>query len=119
MGSAWRTARSSRTDLSFTAAKTRERSAASTAWPSSATEALKVSETSRPAEIFDLPGGHLGPGAPADVTVIDPEARWTVRQEGLRSRSKNSPFAGWEVVGRAALTVVGGKVVHAVEAHRG
>jgi dihydroorotase len=74
--------------------------------------------SARPAAIFDLPGGDLGPGKAADVTVIDPEARWTVSPDRLRSRSKNTPFSGWELTGRAALTVVGGKVVFAAKRFR-
>jgi dihydroorotase len=69
--------------------------------------------SARPAAIFGLPGGDLAPGRPADVTVIDPEARWTVSPERLRSRSKNTPFSGWELTGRTALTVVGGKLAFA------
>jgi dihydroorotase len=66
-----------------------------------------------PAAIFALPGGDLAPGRPADVTVIDPEARWTVVPEHFRSRSRNSPFSRWQVQGKAVMTVVGGKVVFA------
>ena len=49
--------------------------------------------------------------APADVTVIDPRAEWTVRPEAFLSKSRNSPFAGWKLRGRAALTLVGGRIV--------
>jgi dihydroorotase len=66
-----------------------------------------------PAAAFGLPGGSLADGAPADVTVIDPEVAWTCDVAGLLSRSHNTPFAGRALRGRAALTVVGGKVVHA------
>jgi dihydroorotase len=65
-----------------------------------------------PAAAFGLPGGTLADGAPADVTVIDPEVAWTCELAGLRSRSHNTPFAGRALRGRAALTIVGGKVVH-------
>jgi dihydroorotase len=68
-----------------------------------------------PAAVFGLPGGSLAEGAPADVTVIDPEATWTCDVRGLRSRSHNTPFAGRAMRGRAALTVVGGKIVHSGE----
>jgi len=64
-----------------------------------------------PAEAFGLPGGSLGPGAVADVTVMDPEARWSVDPATFLSRSTNTPFRGWELVGRAVMTVVGGRVV--------
>ena len=65
-----------------------------------------------PARIFKLPGGQLAEGALADVTVIDPEVRWTVRAAQFRSKSRNTPFEGREVQGRAVVTVVGGRIVH-------
>jgi dihydroorotase len=64
-----------------------------------------------PAGVFDLAGGTLAVGAPADVVVLDPALRWVVRREDLHSRSGNSPFLGETLVGRALVTVVGGKVV--------
>jgi dihydroorotase len=64
-----------------------------------------------PARIFDLPGGTLAPGSPADVVVFDPAARWTVRPEEFFSKSRNTPFAGRELQGRADLTIVRGQVV--------
>jgi len=63
-----------------------------------------------PAAAFALPGGTLAEGRPADVTVIDPDAEWTCEPAALRSRSRNTPFAGRALRGRAALTVVGGKI---------
>ena len=68
--------------------------------------------TTEPARILKLPGGRLDIGAPGDVTVIDPDRRWTVRPERFRSKSSNTPFAGCELVGKAVATVVGGRVVH-------
>lgn len=65
-----------------------------------------------PARILSLPGGSLAPGAPADVTVFDPEARWIVEPDRFVSKGRNTPFAGQELFGRATLTVVNGKVVH-------
>lgn len=56
--------------------------------------------------------GSLTEGGPADVTVIDPAARWTIDRDALPGRSKNTPFDGWEVTGRAACTIVGGVVTH-------
>jgi dihydroorotase len=64
-----------------------------------------------PARAFGLPGGTLAQGRPADVTVFDPEARWTVDPTTFRSKSRNTPFAGWELRGRPRLTIVGGRVV--------
>ena len=64
-----------------------------------------------PARAFGLPGGHLGKGAPADVTVIDPGAEWVVDAERFRSRCRNTPFHGRKVQGKVTCTVVGGRVV--------
>lgn len=63
-----------------------------------------------PARIMDLPGGTLREGTPADVTVFDPEERWTVDPDRFHSRSRNTPFAGRELRGRVHLTLVGGRV---------
>jgi dihydroorotase len=46
------------------------------------------------------------------VTVIDPNRVWTVDAKEFRSKGRNTPFNGWEVTGRAVLTMVGGRVVH-------
>lgn len=64
-----------------------------------------------PARTFRLPGGTLATGAPADVVVFDPAARWTVDPAAFFSKSRNTPFGGAELVGRADLTIVGGRVV--------
>ncbi len=64
-----------------------------------------------PARVFNLPGGTLTPGSPADVVVFDPGARWTVRPEEFFSKSRNTPFGGRELRGRADLTIVRGQVV--------
>jgi dihydroorotase len=55
--------------------------------------------------------GTLRPGAPADVTLIDLKKKWTVDPAKLKSKSKNTPYAGWELTGRAADVIVGGKLV--------
>jgi dihydroorotase len=67
--------------------------------------------SSVPARIFGLPGGTLAPGAPADVVVFDPGLEWTVRPEEFHSRSRNTPFAGRRLFGRATTTVVRGQIV--------
>jgi len=67
-----------------------------------------------PVKITRLEGGSLVVGARADVTVIDPEARWTVTKDALRSKSHNTPYLGREVVGRVRLTLVGGKTAHEI-----
>jgi len=63
-----------------------------------------------PARIFHLPGGTLATGAPADVVVFDPAASWEVRPELFHSKSRNTPFRGRPLRGRADLTIVGGEV---------
>jgi dihydroorotase len=66
----------------------------------------------RPAEIMGWPGGRIVSGEPADLTVIDTGRTWTVDPEEFASKSRNTPFGGWELQGRAVLTVAGGRVVH-------
>lgn len=66
--------------------------------------------TVNPARILGLKKGTLAPGADADVTIIDPELKWRVEPEQLLSKSKNTPFAGWELKGRAVTVIVGGRV---------
>lgn len=63
-----------------------------------------------PARILGVPGGSLKPGAPADITVIDPELNWTVDRDKFFSKSKNTPFHGRRVRGRAVTVIVDGKV---------
>ena len=72
--------------------------------------------SSAPAAAFHLPGGTLEPGAPADVVVLDTTTRWTVEPAALLSKSRNTPFAGRALTGRAALTLVSGAIVHRAEA---
>ncbi|MDH3360380.1 MAG: amidohydrolase family protein, partial [Desulfobulbaceae bacterium] len=63
-----------------------------------------------PARILGVDGGSLAVGAVADVTVIDPERRFTYDLAQVVSKSRNSPFLDWELTGKAVLTLVGGKV---------
>jgi dihydroorotase len=63
-----------------------------------------------PARILGIDRGTLQIGAAADVTVIDPKARWTVDPSQFRSKSANTPFGGMELTGRADVVVVGGQV---------
>ncbi len=69
-----------------------------------------------PARALDLPGGTLAPGSPANLTLFDPERRWTVDPSRFESLSRNTPFAGWELVGAPVVTVVEGKVIWKREA---
>ena len=64
-----------------------------------------------PAAAFGLPGGDLAPGSPADVTLFDPKAVWTVDPARFESLSRNTPFGGWELRGAPAATIVGGRLV--------
>jgi dihydroorotase len=66
-----------------------------------------------PARIFSLQGGSLAPGAAADVVVFDPAAEWTVRPETFYSKSRNTPFGGRRLRGRAEATIVRGQLVFA------
>jgi dihydroorotase len=66
----------------------------------------------RPARLLNLGGGRLREGGPADITVIDPNLEWEVQGSGFLSRSRNSPFIGRRLKGRAVLTIVKGEVVY-------
>jgi dihydroorotase len=66
--------------------------------------------TSAPARILDEPTGKLAVGAKADIVAFDPRAHWTVGRNELVSRGGDTPFGGFELVGRAMLTLVGGEV---------
>ena len=66
--------------------------------------------TANPAAVLGIDRGTLKPGRPADVTVIDPKAKWTIDKEASKSKSRNTPFHGTAVTGRAVATVVGGAV---------
>ncbi len=69
--------------------------------------------TDGPARAFGLPGGHLAPGAPADLTVVAPDEAWTVDAARFFSRSRNTPFHGRRLTGRVTQTWVGGRRVFA------
>jgi dihydroorotase len=68
-----------------------------------------------PATILRVPGGSLGEGAPADVTILAPDLAVTVVAAKMRSKSKNTPFDGWRLRGGVAATIVGGRVVYVNE----
>lgn len=72
--------------------------------------------STRPAKIVRLDRGTLSEGAVADITIIDPSRKWTIDPEQFRSKSRNCPFADWEVTGRATHTIVGGDVKFALDA---
>jgi dihydroorotase len=64
-----------------------------------------------PAKILGVTGGTLSEGAPADITVLAPDLKVRIEASRLRSRSKNTPFNGWELRGGVAATLVGGRTV--------
>ena len=72
--------------------------------------------TVNPARLLNLNKGTLSVGADADVTVFDPDEEWIFRAEDSASKSRNSPFSGWKLKGRAVATFVGGKNVFSEEA---
>ena len=63
-----------------------------------------------PALVLKIGKGTLQAGADADITLIDPDLEWTVDSSLFRSKSKNTPFNGWKLTGRAVQTIVGGRV---------
>jgi len=67
--------------------------------------------TLEPAKLLGLEAGTLSVGAPADITLIDPDLEWTVKIDKFESASRNSPFDGWKLKGRAVRTIVVGKTV--------
>jgi dihydroorotase len=64
-----------------------------------------------PARILRVPGGTLSAGAPADITILAPDLKTRIEASRLRSRSKNTPFDGWELRGGVAATIVAGRTV--------
>ena len=71
--------------------------------------------TSRASDILKLGRGRLQNGLPGDLTLIDPDREWVVEPEKFYSRSRNCPFKGWKLWGRAVLTIVGGRVVYELD----
>lgn len=67
--------------------------------------------STRPAEVFNLPGGTLREGAPADLTILDLRALRKVDPDSFQSRARNTPFAGMRLKGWPAATIVGGNIV--------
>ena len=67
--------------------------------------------TIEPARLLRIEAGTLSSGAVADVTLIDPNLEWAVKTDTFQSASRNSPFDGWKLRGRAVQTIVSGKTV--------
>ncbi len=76
---------------------------------------LIAAMTANPATLLGKAAGRLAIGAPADLVLIDPDLPYVVDKRRLKSRSKNSPFDSARLQGAAVLTMVGGRVVHAVD----
>ncbi|NLU09752.1 MAG: dihydroorotase [Tepidanaerobacter acetatoxydans] len=72
--------------------------------------------TSGPAKVLGLDMGTLKIGAPADITVIDPNRVWTVDKNKFFSKGRNTPFDGWRLTGKAVLTMVDGRIVYSDDA---
>lgn len=74
--------------------------------------------TVRPAGILGLRGGTLEPGSEADITLIDPERDHVIDPDRFRSKSRNCPFSGWTLKGKATMTLRRGQVVFQEETRR-
>ena len=68
-----------------------------------------------PARILGVAGGSLAPGAPADITIVAPDLAVRVSAARMRSKSRNTPFDGWQLRGGVAATIVGGRAVYVNE----
>ena len=66
--------------------------------------------TEKPARIIGIDKGTMGIGRQADVTIIDPDARYVIDVNTFRSKSRNCPYNGWKVRGRVEKTIVGGEI---------
>ena len=65
-----------------------------------------------PARILRVPGGSLADGAPADISILAPDLKVTVDVSKMKSKSRNTPFDGWQLKGGVAATIVGGRAVY-------
>src|SRR3984885_10979851 len=77
-------------------------------------EQLIAMYTVNPAYLLRIRKGTLGIGADADITLLDPDREWTYKKEESLSRSRNTPFEGWNLKGRAVRTIVAGETVWAL-----
>jgi dihydroorotase len=68
--------------------------------------------STNPARILGVKGGSLGIGSLADIAVIDPEEKFILQEQDIYSKSKNSPFLGSKLQGKAVLTLCGGRITH-------
>jgi len=65
-----------------------------------------------PARVLGVAGGNLGPGVPADITVIDPAKAFVFTTESVLSKSRNSPFLGMSFTGKPVLTILQGRITY-------
>ena len=73
--------------------------------------------STQPANLLNLRGrGTLAAGASADVVIFDPKSEWTFRAEKTRSKSSNTPFDGWTMLGQVRITVCEGRIVYRADA---
>jgi dihydroorotase len=70
--------------------------------------------TVNPARILGIDGGRIEKGARADIAVVDPKAEWTLSEDMIVSKSRNSPFIGWQFKGRVTTTIASGRIVYSV-----
>ena len=68
--------------------------------------------STNPARVLRLPYGTLAVGVDADITIIDPQYKWQVDIKQFFSKSRNCPFDGWTMQGKAVMTLVGGEIKH-------
>ncbi len=68
--------------------------------------------TINPAKILRIPRGSLSLGAAADITIFDPDERWTVDPERFASKGRNTPFGGMELRGKVKYTIVNGRIIY-------
>ncbi|MGO9147659.1 MAG: dihydroorotase [Desulfomonilia bacterium] len=71
--------------------------------------------TKNPAKVLGIEGGKLSPGSRADVTIFDPDAVWTLTEEMIFSKSRNTPFIGWTFTGKVVRTLVKGRTVYSTD----
>ena len=68
--------------------------------------------TTGPAEVLGIKNYSLAEGNPADITIFDADRKWTIDKEQFKSKSRNTPFHGWEVQGKVTATIVNGKFAY-------
>ncbi len=71
--------------------------------------------TKNPAKVLGIEGGKLSQGSRADVTIFDPDAVWTLTEEMIFSKSRNTPFIGWTFTGKVVRTLVKGRTVYSTD----